>query len=77
MQSALVTQVFTQAAPVHLPGAQLIVAGVTQVPVPLQVEAGARVEVVGQLAATHWVPEVQRAQAPAVHDPVVPQVVEA
>lgn len=78
VQSPSFVHVFTQAAPVagaaQRPGAQLMVAGVTQVPVPLQVEAGARVDELVQLAAAHWLPEAQRAHCPAVHWPVVPQV---
>lgn len=54
-----------------------MVVAATQVPVPLHMEAGARVEAVGQLAATHCVPEAQRAHCPAAHCPVVPQVVAA
>jgi hypothetical protein len=53
VQSAFVVHVFTHTAPAQRPGAQFMVAGATQVPVPLQVDAGARVDAVGQLAATH------------------------
>ena len=77
---AFVVHVFRQIAAVvavagsHRPGAQLVVAGFTQVPVPLQVDGGVRVDAVGQLATTHCTPNACRAQAPAAHWPVVPQV---
>ena len=74
VQSALVVQVFTQASTAQRPGAQFITAAATQVPVPLQVDAGARVDAVGQLAATHWLPDAQRAHCPAAHWPLVPHV---
>lgn len=77
MQSALVVQVFTQAPAVQRPGAQLVVAEGTQVPPPLHMPAGVRVEAVGQLAAIHCVPAPQREQLPFEHSPVVPQVVAA
>jgi hypothetical protein len=75
VQSALVVQVFTQAPPVQRPGAQLVVAEGTQVPPPLHIPAGVRVDVVGQLAAVHCVPAAHREQLPFEHRPVVPQVV--
>lgn len=57
----------------HLPGAQLVFAGVTHVPVPLQAEGGRRVDAVGQAAGKHWVPDGWKAHAPPAHCPVVPQ----
>jgi hypothetical protein len=56
------------------PGAHPVIAGVTQVPVPLHVDGGVRVDAVEQLATMHWVPEAKRAHCPAAHCPVVPQV---
>jgi hypothetical protein len=71
--------VFTQVNVVmsQRPGAQLVTAGVLHVPMPLQVEGGFRVEVVGHAAGMHWVPEGWKAQAPLAHCPVVPQLVAA
>lgn len=77
VQSVATVQVFTQAPPVQRPGAQLLTDGLTQVPVPLQVDGASRVDVVGQLAPAHWVPAAQRAHWPAAHWPVVPQLVAA
>lgn len=73
---ALVVQVLLQFRVVvsQRPGAQLVTAGVTQVPVPLHVEGAVLVEAVGQLGAAHWVPAGWRAHWPAAHWPVVPQV---
>ena len=55
---ALLVQVFTQVSEVvsHRPGAQLALVGVTHMPVPLHVEGGVRVDVVGQAAGAHCVP---------------------
>jgi hypothetical protein len=55
-QSAFVAQVVLQAPVPHRYGEQLTVAGVLQVPVPLQVADGVKVLPV-QVAAAHWVPE--------------------
>jgi hypothetical protein len=55
MQSALVVQVVLQALVPQMNGVQEEVAGVTQVPAVLQVEAGWRVDV-EQVGAMHWVP---------------------
>jgi hypothetical protein len=45
----------------HRPGAQFVLAGVTQVPVPLQVAGGVRTDAVMQRAGWHCVPAAQRA----------------
>ena len=76
MHCALVVQVLLQVSDVasQRPGAQFAFPGVTQVPVPLQVDGGCRVDAVGQLAATHCVPDARTAHCPAAHWPVVPQV---
>jgi hypothetical protein len=65
---ALVVHVLTQVKVVvsQRPGAQLMVAGVMHMPVPLHVAGGVRVGV-AQLAAKHWVPEAQRAHCPTAH----------
>jgi hypothetical protein len=55
MQSALVAQVVLQALVPQMNGVHELVAGVTQVPVPLQVDAGWRVDV-AQVCAMHCVP---------------------
>lgn len=51
----LVVQVLLQLSVVasHRPGAQLVTGGVTQVPVPLQVDGGVRVDAVGQAGGAH------------------------
>ncbi len=52
-----------------------VVPGVTQAPVPLQVESNVdRLVVVGQVAGRHGVPSEYFWQAPASHLPLVPQV---
>lgn len=52
-----------------------VVAGVMQVPAPLQVESGVdALVVVGQVASMHGVPEAHFWHAPASHLPLVPQV---
>ena len=61
VQSVFTLQMLLHTVAAQRPGAQLIVAAATQVPLPLQVDGGARVEAVGQLAARHWLPEAQRA----------------
>jgi len=49
-------------------------AGVTQLPMPSQVDAGVRDEMFTQLAALQVVPLATYAQVPHQHAPVVPQV---
>ena len=51
-------------------------AGVLQVPLPSQVEAGVAEEVLAQTAALQLTPLSTYAQAPATQFPVVPQVPE-
>lgn len=77
VQSPLVAQVLIQAPPVQRPGAQVVVGEGTQVPPPLHIPAGVRVDAVGQLAGIHCVPAPQREQLPFEHRPVVPQVAAA
>ena len=69
------SQLLTQAAPSHRPGAQFMLVGVTHVPLPLQVEAGTSVDVPMQLAALQFVPDGWTAHRPPAHWPVVPHVV--
>lgn len=61
----------------HRPGAQFVVAGVLQAPLPLHVDGGRRVEAVGHAAPMHCVPAAWKAQLPFEHWPVVPQVLAA
>ena len=72
-QFAFVVQVVVQALAPQMNGVQAFVAGVTQVPLPLQVDAGCAVPVV-QDAAPQLVPETKFRQAPApLHVPSRPQ----
>ncbi len=76
MQSALVVQVVLHAFVPQMNGVQELVAGVTQlpVPVPVQVDAGWRVEV-EQVGAMHCVPlAVIWHFPPPSQKPFVPQV---
>jgi len=73
MQSALEAQVVLQALVPQMNGVHELVVGVTQVPVPLQVDCGCKVEVV-QVCAMHWVPLAYFWQAPLPSQkPLVPQ----
>jgi hypothetical protein len=63
MQSALVAQVVLQALVPQMKGVQELVAGVTQVPVPLQLDIGCSVEV-AQVCAMHWIPLAHFRHAP-------------
>jgi hypothetical protein len=63
MQSALVVQMVLQAVGPQMKGVQELVAGVTQVPVPLQFDASCSVAV-AQLCAMHCVPLAHFRQAP-------------
>ena len=74
MQSALVAQVTLQALVPQMNGVHELVAGVTQVPVPLQFDAGWRVEV-AQVCAMHCVPLAYFWQAPLPSQkPSLPQL---
>lgn len=74
-QLALVVQVVAQAVLPQMNGVHGFVAGVTQVPLPLQVDAGCAVPAV-QDAAPQLVPETAFRQAPApLQVPSRPQVV--
>jgi len=73
-QSALVVQVALQALAPQANGKQELDVGVTQVPLPSQVEPGVKVvPLAGQLAAAQAVPCRYFSQAPAWHLPSVPQ----
>jgi hypothetical protein len=75
MQSALLAQVVLHALAPQMNGVHEEVAGVTQVPVPLQVEVGWKVEV-AQLWPMHWVPPAYFWQAPLPSQkPSLPQLV--
>lgn len=63
MQSVLVVQMVLHALVPQMKGVQELVAGVTQVPVPLQLDASWSVEV-AQVCAMHWVPLAHLRQAP-------------
>jgi hypothetical protein len=73
---ALVVHTLLQVSAVasQRPGAQLIAAGVTQIPAPSHAAGGVRVDALAQLAGLHCVPATQRAHCPPAHWPVVPQV---
>jgi hypothetical protein len=75
LQSVLVVQVVLQAPALQAYGTQDIVAGVTHIPLALQVAAAVRVDVVGQVAAMQVVPAAYRRQAPLpLQEPSVPHV---
>jgi hypothetical protein len=59
--------------PLQMLGEQGCVDGVTQAPLPLQVDLGWTLKVSAQEAAMHWIPMVPCVQAPFVHVPVLPQ----
>ena len=72
-QPVLLVQVVVQAFVPQMNGVQAFVAGVTQVPLPLQVDAGCAVPAVHE-AAPQLVPETVFRQAPApLHVPSRPQ----
>jgi hypothetical protein len=74
MQSVLVVQLVLHALVPQMNGVQELVAGVWQVPVPLQVDAGWYVDV-EQVWAMHWEPLAYFWQfPPPSHEPFVPQV---
>ena len=59
----------------HVYGKQGVVAGVTQAPLPSQVDSGVNwLDADGHVAGLHGVPEPHRWQAPASHLPLVPHV---
>jgi hypothetical protein len=60
---ALVVQVLLHVRVVvsQRPGAQLVFPGVVQVPEPLHVDGGTRVEAFMHLGGPHWTPAAQRA----------------
>src|ERR1700729_1310895 len=74
MQSALVAQVVLHALIPQMNGVHERAAGVTQVPVPLQLDAGCSVEVT-QVCALHSVPLAYFWQAPFPSQyPSIPQL---
>jgi len=72
-QSPLLEQDGEQAEPLHVPGAQAVVAGVAQLPPP-QVDAATCVLLFWQDGGAHCVPAATVWQPPVVHCPVKPQV---
>ena len=74
LQSPSVVQMVRHALPVHMKLPQDRSAGVTHIPVPLQVDAGLADEDDAQVASMQRAPAAQRAQAPPWQRPVVPHV---
>jgi len=73
-QSALAVQAVLHAPVPHVYGLHMLVFGVTQLPLVLQVDVGVSVEPV-QAAAAQGVPDAYFWQAPLPsHRPLVPQV---
>jgi hypothetical protein len=74
MQSASEAQLDLQAPPLHTNDPQLTSTGVMQAPAPSQAEAGVCADLEAHTAFLQFLPLSTWAQAPALHEPVVPQV---
>ena len=74
-QSASVLQLLSQAAELQINVPHGLTGGVTQAPCPSQAEAGVTDEAVAQTAFLQLSPLAKLAHAPALHKPVVPQLV--
>ena len=74
-QSASVLQVLSHAAELQMNLPQSKAGGVTHAPSPSQAEAGVCEEFVAQAEALQLSPFAKLAHAPALHKPVVPQLV--